>query len=671
MTATPVLMRDGAEVYRAAFAAGLRPERPITVTEWACKHRIISREGGAEPGPYRVDRTPYMAAIMDALSSTSHWNDVVFIKGAQIGGSEAGNNWVAYAIDRDPGPMMVVQPTVGLAEDYSKQRFAPMIRDTPALTAKIASPKSRDGSNTRMQKAFPGGILFMSGANSAASLSSKPIGKLFLDEIDRYPLDVDGEGCPVALAEKRTATFPRAKRFKCSTPTIAGASKIQDAYDASTKGRYYVPCPHCGEFQVLEWAGVLWERNADGSPIHETVHYVCAGCGEKIREHHKTEMLRRGEWRHENSKAKAIGFHLSALYSPVGWCSWAKLAQEWHEAQGIPEKLIAFVNTALGECYVLPGTEKDAWAQVYAKREVRPIGVVPLRAVLLTAGIDVQKDRIEITIVGWRGKECWIVDHIVIDGDTGLDIDDQKGPWPKLTDIIQRDWPHAGGGTLRIEKAGADSGYISTKVYEWVRSIEGRVVIAVKGDNSGQMTVPISPGKAQEFRTKDGRKIARGIKLYMVGGTVLKREIRARLKLPKPSDEQVAASGYPVNYLHVPELTEDYCRQLTAETEVLKKNRLTGRETTEWHQSGRNEALDCLQYAFAVYYNLGANRWTEKQWDVRVARLADSAAAAGAPVEVPAETPAAAAPAPAARKKPKPTVLNEPPRRSFWDGPDR
>jgi phage terminase large subunit GpA-like protein len=397
---------DAATLYEAAFSKGLRPETPISVSQWAERHRIISREGAAEPGPYRIDRTPYMRAIMDALSPDSGWSHVVFIKCAQIGFSEAGNNWVGYCIARDPGPMMVVQPRMADAKDYVKQRLDPMIRDTPEVRARIPPTKSRDGSNTLLQKSFPGGMLFVSIANSAASLASKPIGKLMLDEVDRYPKDVDGEGDPVELAKKRTTTFLRRKILEGSTPTIDGASRIQTSYEGSTKGRFFVPCPFCDEFQVLEWAGVRWEKNPDGSPILSSTRYKCAACGELIQEYQKAEMLRRGEWRHENPKATSIGFHLSGLYSP--WAPWSALVEKWVAAQGKPPLLKSFVNTELGECYTLSPEEKDAWAKVYGKREPYRPGVVPARAVLLTAGGDVQKDRLEVSVWSWgRGKQSW------------------------------------------------------------------------------------------------------------------------------------------------------------------------------------------------------------------------------------------------------------------------
>ncbi len=663
-------MNDGAATYRAAFADGIRPARPLTLSDWACQHRLLSREASAEPGPYRIERTPYLREVSDALGPDSPWSSIVFLKSSQIGGSEVGNNWVGYVMDRAPGPMMMVQPTIEIAEDYSKQRIAPMLRDCPVLAEKVLPSKSRDAGNTIRQKYFPGGMLVMAGANSAASLASKPIRYLFLDEIDRYPLDVDGEGCPVELAKKRTATFSRRKVFLNSTPTIKGVSKIEAAYDASTRGRYHVPCPHCQHEQVLKWDGIRWDKESDGRPILASVHYVCASCGEKIGEHSKTEMLRRGRWIHEDPTAATLGFHINALYSPVGWFSWAMAVEQWHDAQKDPAKLKAFINTVLGETYELRGEDTPQWHVVYARREAYSMTELPRRVVLLTAGVDVQKDRLEVGLIGWSGKEAWLCDHIVIAGETALPID--QGPWAELTELLQRQWPRASGGFLAIERLAIDTGFNTSRVYEWARAQQTRIVLPIKGVDS--QPVQVGPPKVVDYRATDGKRILRGLRYYPVGVSVLKGEIMSRFKIPVPSLEQVKARGYPANYLHVPEVSEEFCRQLTAESEVIKKKK-NGQEVREWHKAyARNEGLDIVVYGFAAFYQMGAHRWTADKWasrgalhDVREDRPRE---ARPAETRVPEPLPAAA---PKAPPPPPPTPAKEaaPPVRrkrqsSYW-----
>lgn len=669
---------DGALVYLEAFGEGLRPDTPLTVGQWAERYRVLSREASAEPGPYRMERTPFLREICDALSPQSPATGVVFMKSSQVGGSECGFNWIGFVIDRAPGPMLMVQPTIEMAEAVSKQRLAPMFRDTPALRKKIGTGKSRDASNTIREKVFAGGALFLGGANSAASLASRPIKYLFLDEIDRYPQDADGEGCPVELAEKRTATFSRRKVFKNSSPTVKGLSKIETAFNRSSRARYFVPCPHCQHFQVLEWSGIKWDKDERGKPILSTVHYVCRGCGDKIREHAKTDMLERGEWRHEDKTAKTVGFHINALYSPLGWFSWADAVEQFDKAKEDPILLKVFLNTVLGETFEIRSEDTPKWEEAYGKRERYAIGVVPARACLVTAGADVQKDRIEVQLVGWRRRESWIVDQIVIDGETSLPIDDERGPWPKLSRLVASEFPHATAGRIRIRKLAIDSGFNTARVYEWVRSQQSTQVMATKGQDG--LWVPISQPKAVDVKSK-GRRIARGVKLWSVGVDMLKQDVMSRLKQPAPSKERIAAEGYPSNYLHVPELAEEFFRQLTAEALVITQNK-KGQKVYQWRKTyARNEALDCLVYATAALYALGANRWSDEQWEKLAADVGASnvteepvdlpkspASAEDTPKPLPVDPPAPPPAPPAPKPKPKPTPAPSKPKSDFWSG---
>jgi phage terminase large subunit GpA-like protein len=256
-------MPTTAEIYNAAFSDGLRPDPLLTVSEWADQFRMLSQTASAEPGWWRTDRTPYLREIMDCLSPSSGVEKVVFMKGAQVGGTEAGNNWIGYVIDQAPGPMLVVLPTVEMGKRWSKGRFAPLIDDTPAIRAKVKDPRSRDAGNTVQSKEFPGGIVVITGANSAVGLRSMPVRYLFMDEIDGYPCDADGEGDPVSLAVQRTATFARRKILEVSTPTVSGLSRIEKEFESSDQCFFHVPCPDCSEYQVLKWANLKWQ---DGDP---------------------------------------------------------------------------------------------------------------------------------------------------------------------------------------------------------------------------------------------------------------------------------------------------------------------------------------------------------------------------------------------------------------------
>ena len=386
---------EGSEELWQFWRDGLRPDPLLTVSQWADAHRYLSPRASAEPGRYRTDRTPYMRAIMDALSPSHPARRVVVMKSAQVGFTEGGNCWIGYVIHHAPGPMLAVQPTVELAKRFSRQRIEPLIVESPALRERVKPSRARDAGNTVLSKEFPAGLLIITGANSAVGLRSMPARYLFLDEVDAYPPSADEEGDPVALAEARTRTFSwRSKVLLGSTPTIQGISRIEREYEASDQRRYFVPCPNCEHMQWLAFERLRWEK---GKP--ETTHYMCVACDGRIEEHHKTAMLQAGEWRAtaEGADPGTIGFHLSALYSPVGWFSWADIARMWEAAQATDEAKRSFKNGVLGLTWIETGEAPD-WQRLYERREAWQIGTVPSGALFLTAGADVQKDRIEVDV---------------------------------------------------------------------------------------------------------------------------------------------------------------------------------------------------------------------------------------------------------------------------------
>src|SRR6202166_3891267 len=270
------------DIYSAAAAAGARPDPLLTISQWADKYRILSQRASAEPGSWRTERTPYLREIMDCLSPSSPIETVVLMKGAQVGGTECGNNWIGYVVHQAPGPMLSLQTPVEKAKRNSKQRIDPLIEESTVLRELVSDPRSRDSGNTMLAKEFPGGILVMTGANSAVGLRSMAARYLFLDEIDAYPGDVDGEGDPVNLALARTRTFARRKVFMISTPKITSRSRIEASFEDSDQRHYWVPCPHCKEFQTLKFAQVRWPK---GDP--DQAVYVCEHCSGEIENHQK------------------------------------------------------------------------------------------------------------------------------------------------------------------------------------------------------------------------------------------------------------------------------------------------------------------------------------------------------------------------------------------------
>lgn len=584
------------------FFKGVEPDSYMPVSEWADKYRVLSSKSASEPGRWRTDRTPYLKEIMDCLSPKSPVQKVVFMKGAQIGGTECGNNWLGYVMHKAPGPIMAVSPTVEMAKRNSKQRIDPLIEDCPELKKLVAPARSRDSGNTMLSKDFPGGVLVMTGANSAVGLRSMPARYLFMDEIDGYPQDIDGEGDPILLAERRTATFNKRKKiFLVSTPTIKGLSNIEREFENSDKRYFFVPCPFCGAYQRLEWKQIQAE---DGN-----VFYVCEHCGGHIGEHYKTQMLANGRWQATaSSDGVTAGFHLSSLYSPIGWLSWKECVAIYEKTKKNPSLMQGFQNTILGETFE---AESDApeWQRLYEARETYPIGTVPYGGLFLTAGVDIQKDRIECEVVAWgRQKQSWSVAYFVLDGDTA-----RPEVWRKLENVLTKDYPHESGVTLPIRVMCVDSGYATQDVYSFVRQFsqavwggngarasQPRTVVAVKGQ-SRDTAMLLSTSKA------DTRK--KGLKVWNVSGPVIKTELYRWLRM-----ERVGEDASQFGRCHFPQYAEEYFKQLTAERQVVRISNGYPKPVWEKDPARRNEALDCRVYARAGAAIYGLDRMSEKAW---------------------------------------------------------
>lgn len=612
---------EGAHEIERAWHEGLTPDPLLSVSAWADQHRMLSSKASAEPGRWRTARTPYLREIMDCLSPASPTERVVFMKGAQVGGTECGSCWIGYVIHHAPGPMMAVWPTVEMAKRNSKQRIDPLIEESPVLATLIAPARSRDAGNTILAKEFRGGVLVMTGANSAVGLRSMPVRYLFLDEVDGYPLDVEGEGDAISLAEARTRTFTRRKIFIVSTPTIAGASSIEREYEASDQRRYFVPCPHCAHAQWFRFEQLRWER---GRP--ETAAYVCESCEQPIAEHHKTSMLEQGQWRATApGNGRTAGFHLSSLYSPVGWRSWREIAAAWESAvdkvTGSASAIKTFKNTELGETWVEEGDAPD-WQHLLERREDYRIGTVPRGGLLLVGGADVQKDRIEVSVWAFgRGKTAWLVEHRVLMGDTARDA-----VWTQLRALLAETWTHAGGAQLPLARFAIDTGFATQEVYAFVRASRDSRVMAVKGAARGAAL--IGTPTAVDI-TVAGRKLRRGVKVYTVVVGIAKQELYQHLRLHADVAEDGLTPVYPAGFIHLPKIDAEFLQQLCAEQLITRRDR-SGYAVREWQKlRERNEALDCYVYARAAAAAAGLDRFEDRHWremerSLGIARTNDS-----------------------------------------------
>lgn len=572
--------------YAKAFVEGITPDPDLTVSQWADEYRMLSQKASAEPGRWRTDRTPFLREVMDELSPNSSTQRVVLMAGAQIGKTETGNNWLGYVIDMAPGPMMLVQPTVDMAKRLSKQRVGPMIDETPRLKAKVADARSRDSGNTQLIKEFPGGFMIITGANSAVGLRSTPVRFLFLDEVDGYPVDLDGEGDPVNLAERRTTTFARRKVFMCSTPTVKETSRIEREYLASDRRRYFVPCPHCGHEQWLKWQQIQWDGND-----HTTAHYVCEQNGCVIEEHHKTEMLSKGRWiAQAKGDGKTAGFHINSLYSPLGWKSWADIVQEFLQAKNDPALLKTWVNTILGETWEDEIAARIGSGELSARAELYPRMVAPAGVLAITAGIDTQNNRLAVQIVGWgEGEESWVIDNQEIFGDPA-----RQEVWDQVADVILTPIEHEIYEPMQIMAACIDSGGHHThQVYNFARRMKRHHVMAIKGQSQRGKPVIARPTKVD--LNKAGKVYKKGAEVWPVGTDTAKGALYSRLKLADPGPSYV--------HFHA-DLPVEYYDQLTAERLVTRY--IKGFPVREWQKKPgvRNEALDTFVYAFAAMQSI-------------------------------------------------------------------
>lgn len=596
------------------FLDGLKPIERISVSEWADKYRFLSPIASSESGRYRTDRTPYLRKIMDCLSDFSPYNVVKVIKGAQLGFSEAACNFIGYIMHIAPSPTLYVMPTGDMVEVLSKTRIDTLIESCPELKTRVSSPKSRDGKNTITMKSFPGGVLRLAGANSAAGLRSTPMRNLILDEPDAYPLDLDGEGNPIDLAIQRTNTFEGKKKiFMLSTPTVSGLSAIEREFfgqeidgkivGGTDQNYYHVPCPFCKEKQKLVFTQLHWDEHKP-----HTVQYCCIHCGCLIDERHKVQMLieksdenpNGAEWIPEypdRANSNVIGFHLNGLYAPYGWLSWSSIAKQYKESKNTPNKMKVFVNTILGETWAEFG-EAPEYMNIYNRRELYRLNEAPADVCFLTCGVDVQKDRLELEVVGWcSDKRSYSIDYRVLDGDTAT-----RSVWDKLAGVLNETFPRAGSTEIPIRMMCIDSGYNTTHVYDFCRRFAPDRVVPVKGQES--LNMAISVPKTVDV-TRSGKRIGK-VRVWSVGVSFLKSELYSWLRLEK--ENGIA----PPCYCHFPQYDENYFKGLTAEKQVKKIVR--GYPRFEWVKDyERNEPLDIRIYNRAAASIVGLDRLTPTQ----------------------------------------------------------
>lgn len=562
------------------------PPPRLTVSQWADAKRQLSSEASAEPGQWDTSRAEYQREIMDAFNDPLV-EDVVWMSSAQVGKTEVVNNVVGYYIDHDPCPILVVQPNEKpMAEAWSKDRLAPMLRDTPALRDKVSAVKGRDSGNTIFHKIFPGGQLSIAGANAPAGLASRPKRVIIYDEVDRYPASAGTEGDPIELGKKRSTTFWNRKHGLFSTPTVKGLSRIEKAFEQSDKRFRMCPCPHgCGAENRLTWSMVVWGSDSPAKGDPELAVYQCPSCLGYFDDLQKEIAVTRGKWVATAPFKGVAGFHLSELYSP--WRTLKQIVRSFLDAKGDPSRMQVWVNTCLGETFEEHG--EQVGENELMERVEQYNAEAPAKVLYITGGADVQPDRIEVEFVGWgAGEESWSLGYHVILGDVDIPEGSPGSPWTKFTDRVRTTFQHETAGPLMPSAVCIDTGGTgenTQSIYNYVKRHKGDRIYAVKGKGGAGLPIVGPPNRKRSGKTK------RPVDLYIVGTNNAKSVVMKRFKIDAPG----------AGYCHFPTgRTDDYFRQLAAEKAVTKF--VKGFPVIEWKKDSgrRNEALDCRVYAFAA-----------------------------------------------------------------------
>lgn len=589
-------LRDAGSV-RRAFLEALRPPPNVTVSEWADENRYLSSSASSEPGKWRTSRVPYLRRIMDVFSPSHPAQLIVLQKAARLGGTEALNNVVGAYMHMTPCPILFAQPTEGDAEEWSKDSLDPMLESTEVLKNLVTPDVARRKGNTILHKRFIGGVLYGVGASTAKSFRRRTARVALGDEVDGWPGALDGEGDPVGLMINRTKTFTwNKKNGLCSTPTIKDASRIEKAFQTSSQEFYHVPCPECRHLQRLVWSQLHWTD--EGGP--ESAEYECIACGSCIPHHKKAWMLDEengATWVATYPERAIIGFQISALYSP--WVTWGQLASEWSQAQGDPLQEQVFQNTALGETWDLANGEN--WDEDGLMKLVETFTQLSPRVACLTAGVDVQDDRLVLQVDGWGPHgERWTILRRDLGGDPADDA-----LWDELEVALLTPFARVGGGSMTIRAAAIDySGHHSEAVARFCRRNRRRRWWAIIGrSGAGKRAWPVKPTRKNKGR----------VDLYEVGIDGIKEQCMARLKRSVEAVQRNERGGS--GFWHFAAgawSTRSYFDELTAEVAILeypraKKGAPRAAAHRRWVMRpgrSRNEALDCSVYSYAAMQGL-------------------------------------------------------------------
>jgi len=597
--------------FKRGFAAGIEPEPDLTISEWADRYRILPSEGSAEPGVWRTNRTPYLKEIMDELSPQSPTQEAVVIKGTQLGFTELANNVLFYYADLHPCPMLQVLHTEEIVRTHAKTKIWPSIELMSRLKEKIKKSTSNKTGSSTTELIFPGGNWKLGWAQTKSTFASVSRRVAVGDDVDRWPLDVGGEGNPVELLKKRTDAFANRKIYINSTPTIKGASNIEKEFNESDQRHYYMPCPHCKEMIVFEKENFVYEYDKETYELISDVKYKCPECGTMIEEWQKTEMMKNGKWIAHNPKSSKRGYRLPSYYSPVGWLSWNSIFKEYlralqqQEKHGVNEYMKVWINTRDANVWEEVHEATEADDILLLKREEFGPGIVPPNTAFLVMSVDVQLDHFWYEV---RALQYGNSKHIIRYG--------RAENWIDIEDIFSTYYEDKNGNKHMVRVCAIDSGYRTDEVYEFC-AMHSNICIPIKG--AEKMTGPWRV--APVVKEKDGVNIATGLKLYTINTEYFKDMLQANIDRSIAAAKEGNLNKDNVLTLHN-ETGEDFAKQYTSEYKAEEVNKKTGAVKYIWkkrYSRAPNHLWDCGVYNTFLGELLGI-RFLRKEKSVKQKR---------------------------------------------------
>lgn len=665
-------LADGYACMVEAAMRGARPDPELEIDKWAEEFIVVPKDS-AKPGRYRIAHTPMARRIMQVLSPRNPARRVAVRGASQMLKTQVALNFLAASAHRAPANMLALEPTDSLAKRLSA-RVTKLIRDVPVLQNVFAKPRSRDSRNTVFAKDFEGGTLYIATAGSAANLAEIPARYVYVDEVDRLLLNVDGEGDPTLIAEARTTTFESTcKILYTSSPGLAGQSKIDELHDIGTQEVYLVPCPHCGHHHELVVENFHYQRDPDTGFMHRA-WFACPDCGAEIEERDKAKMLRdeplggTAHWyARSDGDGETVSFQVSAFYAPVGSITWLKLAREHARAKerlerGDPDAMQVFYNTRLALSWANT-LEQTTAQELMARADCQP-RVVPDWALVVTIAVDTQHNRLEAQTHAWGpGLEHAVIDHQVFMGAPATPPDTPGSCWALLDDYRRTPWPHTSGVLIYASVYGIDSGGGNTQdVYNYGSMRVNHGCLVLHGSSRPNRPIIGSTPSKQDIDW-NGKRVVGGVLLWAIGTDVAKDHLHNRYKLSSGWGAMRFATALPL----------EWYEQLLAERPMLKRKPGGGYRRV-WDKAShgdRNEALDLAVYNLALAHHLGLHKWSVHDWARLRAKLIPKVIttdlftapppapeyALPAAVEPPAETPPPAAP-PQAQTPSRPLITN-------------